>query len=105
MKPPVISAVESLEANDRRLAAFRDMFRSEGWRILKEYLESRYIELNQKSPDSVRGLADRNGRMAEIRGIFNMIGYEFNERERLLEEIRILEEQDVTLPSPTVFSP
>ena len=96
------TAERSKEA-DARVAMWRDMFRMEGWQELVAYLESRYMELSDETPDSVKGVAARNSQLRLIRGIFGHIKHDFREQDALLKELASMNDFDDQLPDP--FAP
>lgn len=101
--PTLRQAGETAKDSEARVEMWRDMFRMEGWRELVGYLESRYHEISDDTPDSVKGLAARNARLTLIRDVFRHIRHDFNERDRLTKELAELNDFDDQIPDP--FAP
>lgn len=72
--------------NKARQVMWKEMTGGEGWRHFIAYLEQRYIAIGLEECDSLRKLADRNGRLNEIKRIFTFINHDFHMEEVLLRE-------------------
>lgn len=97
---PIDIKKKELDTLDKELRDWEDIRRHGAWQKLVEYLENRYIDLGMKTCDSLRELSDRNGRMSEIRSLFQFTRHEFNQRQALLQNIRMLEKDEDELPDP-----
>ena len=88
-----------IEEADARIAMWQDLWRMEGWRELVKFLEQTYAETGMDTPDSVKGVAARNAKLTLIRSIFRFVKHDFNERDALLKELRVLNDFDDQIPT------
>lgn len=92
--------VQQAEELEARVRMWKEMMRHEGWRELLKYLESRYVELSEEDPDTLKQLSARNARMNEIKRLFQIMKHEFTMADSFRKEIvNIMNMQD-ELPQP-----
>lgn len=101
----VLERKTELRESIKRVENWKQVVGSKEWQVVVQYLEQRYIELaDGETPDTLKALTDRNGRMDEIRRLFKFIQHDFNAnavRIRQILEDRELIDEDV----PTPFIP
>lgn len=94
------SLKQDLEHAQARMRMWDDLKRLEGWNELVKYLEGRFVELGESDCNSVKELANRNGRMNEIRRIFGYIMHDFKMEQALIREYQAITSLEDELPPP-----
>lgn len=81
---------------------WKNLIGSVEWKKVIEYLEGRYIELDDEPSETLKALQSRNARMDEIRKLLKFIKHDFDTHQirlRQLLEDRELIDEDVPTPA------
>lgn len=81
---------------------WKNLVGSAEWKKVIEYLEGRYIALDDEPSETLKALQVRNARMDEIRKLFQFVQHDFNTHQirlrQLLEDCELIDE-DVPTPA------
>lgn len=99
---PFETKQQQLEELNARVRMWQDVQLKEGWKVLMQWLENRYLTLGEETPDSLRKLGERNAQMKLIKELFTFVHHDFALREALTEELHRIQTWNDELPSPRV---